>query len=74
MRVSVYTFSYLINDDLLFIDPTVLIRRHCVILLLDPIRAIIMSDRLLLLVPNGADMLISILDKHMSGKIRSVVR
>ena len=74
MRVSVYTFSYLINDDLLFIDPTVLIRRHCVILLLDPIRAIIMSDRLLLLVPNGADMLISILDKHMSGKIRSEVR
>ena len=57
-----------------FIDPTVLIRRHCVILLLDPIRAIIMSDRLLLLVPNGADMLISILDKHMSGKIRSEVR
>jgi len=31
----------------------------------DPIRAVVMADRLILIVPDGADSLLSILDKYM---------
>ena len=31
----------------------------------DPLRAVVMADRLILIVPDGADSLLSILDKYM---------
>ena len=50
-------------------EKSVLIRRHAVLIAMDPLRAVIMADRLLLIVPDGADELISWLDKHMKGEI-----
>ena len=32
----------------------------------DPLRAVVMADRLILIVPDGADSLLSILDKYMN--------
>lgn len=49
-------------------EKSVLIRRHAVLIAMDPLRAVIMADRLLLIVPDGADELISWLDKHMKGE------
>lgn len=39
-------------------------------MLLDPLRAIVMSNRFILLVPDGADSLIQILETHMKGKLQ----
>eukprot|EP01032_Pedospumella_encystans_P012768 gene12768-14745_t len=46
-------------------ERSVLIRRHSVLFAMDPLRAVVMADRLILIVPDGADSLISILDKYM---------
>jgi magnesium transporter len=46
-------------------DSTILVRWHCVLFNLDPIRAIIMSDRVILIVPDGADSLLSIIEDHI---------
>lgn len=48
-------------------EKSVLIRRHTVLMAMDPLRAVIMADRLILIVPDGADSLISVLDQHMKG-------
>jgi hypothetical protein len=48
-------------------DTSVLVRRHAVIFAMDPIRAVIMADKILLVVPDGADSLISLLDQYMKG-------
>jgi hypothetical protein len=42
-------------------EPAILVRRHCVLLLLDPVRAVVMSDRMHILVPDGADSMIGTL-------------
>jgi DNA gyrase/topoisomerase IV subunit A len=44
-------------------EPTLLVRRHSVLLSLDPLRAIVMADKLLFIVPDGADSLISKLEQ-----------
>jgi hypothetical protein len=46
--------------------PTLLVRRHCVLLLLDPLRAVVFSDQLLVVVPDGADSMIAVLNTYMS--------
>ncbi len=46
-------------------EKLILIRRHAVLIAMDPIRAVIMARRLILIVPDGADTLLSILDQHM---------
>eukprot|EP01034_Spumella_vulgaris_P025879 gene25879-32385_t len=46
-------------------EKSVLIRRHAVLFAMDPMRAVVMTNRLILIVPSGADSLISILDKYM---------
>lgn len=48
-------------------EPSVLVRRHIVLLLLDDIRALVMADRLILIVPDGADSLLQTLEQHMEG-------
>ena len=40
-------------------------RRHCLLLSFDPIRALLLSDRLLLVVPDGADSLLQTLADYM---------
>ena len=45
-------------------DPSVFVRRHAVIISMDPLRAVVMSDRMILLVPEGADTLIELVNKQ----------
>ncbi|RYG66335.1 hypothetical protein EON64_10020 [archaeon] len=51
----------------LYVAQSILIRKHAVLFAMDPIRAVVMSSRLILIVPDGADSLISILDQYMKG-------
>ena len=44
---------------------TVLVRWHCVLLSFEPIRAVVMANRIILMVPDGADTLLSKLEEHM---------
>eukprot|EP01041_Mallomonas_annulata_P009202 gene9202-19080_t len=46
-------------------EPAVLVRRHAVLIALDPIRSVVMADKVVLIVPPGADSLLTILEKHM---------
>lgn len=48
--------------------PDVIVRRHVMLLNFDPLRAIILRDRLLVLVPDGADSLLSLLERKVRGK------
>ncbi|GMH47521.1 hypothetical protein TrVE_jg4880 [Triparma verrucosa] len=47
--------------------PNLIIRRHVMLLNFDPLRAIVLKDRLLLLVPDGADSILSNLEKSVRG-------
>lgn len=38
----------------------------------DPIRAVVMADRLILIVPDGADTLLEILDRYMQEWVRGL--
>jgi hypothetical protein len=49
-------------------EPTILIRRHAILISLNPLRAVITADKLMLIVPNGADSLLYMLHEHMHGK------
>ena len=46
-------------------EPSVIVRRHVVLLSLEPIRAVISSTHLVLIVPLGADMFLETLDKYL---------
>jgi len=48
-------------------EPDLIVRRHCMLLNFDPLRAIILRDRLLALVPPGADSLLISLEKRVRG-------
>ena len=48
-------------------SPAILVRRHAVLMLLDPLRAVIMADRFIIIVPDGADKVLAILDAYISG-------
>jgi len=61
MKIFQYLQSFGITQHL----PTS--ARHVVIIAFDPIRAIVSSDRLLLVVPPGADSLLTVLTEHMKG-------
>ena len=45
--------------------PSILVRRHAVLLLLDPLRALVVADQLILIVPEGADKIMSVLDTYL---------
>jgi hypothetical protein len=47
--------------------PKVLVRRHSVLVNIYPLRAIILADRMILLVPDGTDSLLAILGEHMQS-------
>ena len=50
------------------LEPDIIVRRHAVLMLMDPIRAIIMTDRVLLVVPEDSESIIRSLELHFNGK------
>mmetsp|Transcript_4829 Transcript_4829/g.7304 ORF Transcript_4829/g.7304 Transcript_4829/m.7304 type:complete len:458 (-) Transcript_4829:1067-2440(-) len=48
-------------------DPGIRVRRHAIIVNLDPIKALILYDRCLIFVPDGADSILSTLMERMRG-------
>jgi hypothetical protein len=48
-------------------EPELIVRRHVILLNFDPLRAIILRDRLLVLVPDGADSLLVNLERRVRG-------
>ena len=47
--------------------PELMVRRHVILLNCDPLRAIVLRDRLLVLVPDGADSILEMLGKRIVG-------
>jgi len=54
-------------------EPEIIVRRHCMLLNFDPVRAIILRDRLLVLVPEGGDEITKRLEKILRGGISDVI-
>jgi Mg2+ and Co2+ transporter CorA len=50
-------------------EPTVLVRRHAVLVSFNPLRAIVTANKILLIVPNGADALLYLLHEHMHDMV-----
>jgi len=48
-------------------EPELMVRRHVMLLNFDPLRAIVLRDRLLLLVPDGADSILISLERRVLG-------
>lgn len=48
-------------------EPEIIVRRHAILLNFDPLRAIILRDRLLVVVPDGADSVLVELEKRLRG-------
>lgn len=55
-------------------EPELIVRRHVMLLNFDPLRAVILRDRLLVLVPDGADSLLQDLEKRVRGGTREAER
>ena len=53
-------------------EPEIIVRRHVILLNMDPLRAIVLRDRLLLLVPNGADAILEQLEKRVRGGLKEM--
>ena len=50
-------------------EPELIVRRHVMLLNFDPLRAIVMRDRMLLLVPDGADSILMSLERNIRGGV-----
>ena len=50
-------------------EPELMVRRHVMLLNFDPLRAIVLRDRLLVLVPDGADSILIALERSVRGGI-----
>jgi hypothetical protein len=48
-------------------EPALIVRRHVMVLNFDPLRAIVLRDRLIVLVPDGADALLAQLESRVRG-------
>lgn len=48
-------------------EPQLIVRRHVMLLNFDPLRAIVLRDRVLVLVPDGADSILITLEKRVRG-------
>ena len=46
-------------------EPALIVRRHVILLNFDPLRAIVLRDRLLVLVPDGSDEILNSLEKRL---------
>lgn len=55
-------------------EPSIWVRKHAVMFSVDPIRAIIMGTRIVIVVPpGGMDQILDILERYMRGKIITVM-
>lgn len=52
-------------------ESEVIVRRHAILMNFDPLRAIILKDRLLVLVPDGADSILVQLEKRLRGGLET---
>eukprot|EP00978_Attheya_sp_CCMP212_P042998 scaffold272907_cov60-Attheya_sp.AAC.2 len=50
-------------------EPQLIVRRHVMLLNFDPLRAVVLRDRLLVLIPDGADDLIMALERRVRGGV-----
>jgi magnesium transporter len=48
-------------------EPELIVRRHVMLLNFDPLRAVVLRDRLLVLVPDGADSILETLSQRIKG-------
>jgi hypothetical protein len=53
-------------------EPDLIVRRHAMLLNFDPLRAIILHDRLLVLIPDGADSMLADLERRVRGGSKPV--
>jgi magnesium transporter len=53
-------------------EPALIVRRHAMLFNFDPLRAIILRDRLLVLVPDGADSILEELEGRLRGGLADV--
>ncbi len=54
-------------------EPQLIVRRHVMLLNFDPLRAIVLRDRLLVLVPDGADSILIALEQRVQGGVNEMV-
>ena len=54
-------------------EPQLIVRRHVMLLNFDPLRAIVLRDRLLVLVPDGADSILIALEQRVRGGVNEMV-
>jgi predicted DNA binding CopG/RHH family protein len=66
-EIQYHDLRYLENQFHTHEEPTVLVRKHAVLISLNPLRAIITADRMMLIVPDGADSLLYMLHDYMHG-------
>jgi hypothetical protein len=53
-------------------EPSVWVRRHAVLFCLDPIRAVVMASRIIIIVPQGGmDQIMQILERYMTGTVHT---
>ena len=45
-------------------EPAIIVRRHVILLNIDPLKAIVLRDRLLVFVPEGSDSILLSLEKR----------
>jgi len=50
-------------------EPELMVRRHVMLMNFDPLRAIVLRDRILVLVPDGADSILMQLEQRVRGKV-----
>ena len=55
-------------------EPGLIVRRHVMLLNFDPMRAIILRDRLLVIVPDGADSILNQIEKRVRGGVLEMER
>ncbi len=63
---DLHRLDYLFN---LNEEKSLLVRRHAVLFAMDPVRAVVMSNRLLILAPEDNDPLIDLIDQYMKGTL-----
>jgi hypothetical protein len=67
-EIQYHDLRFLENQFQHILVPTVIVRKHAVLMSLNPLRAIVTADRLILIVPDGADSLLYMLHDFMHGK------
>lgn len=53
-------------------EPELIVRRHVILLNFDPLRAIVLRDRTIVLVPDGADSILNSLERRVRGGIQEL--